>query len=40
MISCMAYSSAFKMEAVYSSETSGSLRATRPYEPEDSTCNE
>jgi hypothetical protein len=36
----MAYFSTLKMKAVGSSETSDYLRATRPYNPEDSSYNE
>jgi hypothetical protein len=38
LVSCSAYSSALKMEAIYSSETSVDIqRTTRRYIPEDST---
>jgi hypothetical protein len=35
LISCLAYSSTLKMEAICSSETSGCLQITRGYNPED-----
>jgi hypothetical protein len=35
LVSCLTYSSALNMEAIYSSETSGCLVTTRWYNPED-----
>jgi hypothetical protein len=35
LVSCLAYSSILKMEAICSSETSGCLRTTWGYNPED-----
>jgi hypothetical protein len=37
LVSCLVYSSTLKMEATYSSETSGCLRTIRRYNPEDQT---
>jgi hypothetical protein len=37
LVSCLAYSSALKMESLYSSKTSTFLRATRRYNPKDRT---
>jgi hypothetical protein len=35
LVSCFAYSSKLKMEVIFYSETSGYLRTTRRYNPED-----
>jgi hypothetical protein len=35
IVSCLAYSPTLKMEAICSSETLGSLRTTRRYNPDD-----
>jgi hypothetical protein len=41
LVSCLAYSSALKMKAIYSSETSVDFQlTTRPYNPEDKTLQE
>jgi hypothetical protein len=39
LVSCLAYSSTLKMEAIYSSETSGCLLSTSHNNPEDHALN-